>query len=324
MKGNKKVFILTEAVLAVMVVIVSIAMLWGKNGEERGRISVIIQDSDSSRWAAFKYGLRMAAQDREMEVFFVSTGETLSAEDEYEAIRKEIDKGADAVIVQPIPEDNTEELLKKIKKKVPVMLVEYSPERGNEMSEIPVVKPNNYELGKTLAEELLSDYNGKIKGKTVGIVSEHGDSSAVFDRKQGLMSALEEKGAELRWNVSDVLPEEEEYILEMKAKVDFVIALDDYSLILAGKAASANNLHGALVYGIGNSMEAVYCLDAGYVRRLVVPDDFNMGYQSLTEAAESLEHFFRKPQSKTVSYTVMRRDTLFQKENQEILFTMSQ
>lgn len=113
MKSSKKVFILTEAILAVLVVIVSIAMLWGKNGEDRSRISVIIQDSDSSRWAAFKYGLRMAAQDREMEVFFVSTGKTLSAEEEYEAIRKEVDNGADAVIVQPIPENNTEELLKK-------------------------------------------------------------------------------------------------------------------------------------------------------------------------------------------------------------------
>ena len=324
MKSSKKVFILTEAILAVLVVIVSIAMLWGKNGEDRSRISVIIQDSDSSRWAAFKYGLRMAAQDREMEVFFVSTGKTLSAEEEYEAIRKEVDNGADAVIVQTIPENNTEELLKKIERRVPIMLVEYSAARDGDTSGIAVVKPDNYELGKVLAEELLNDYNGKIKGKTVGIVSEHEDSSAILDREKGLMSALEEKGAELRWNVSDVLPEEEEYILEMKAKVDFVIALDDYSLVLAGKAASANNLHGALVYGIGNSMEAVYCLDAGYIRCLVVPDDFNMGYQSLTEAVESLEHFFRKPQSITVSYTVMRRDTLFKKENQEILFTMSQ
>ena len=93
---------------------------------------------------------------------------------------------------------------------------------------------------------------------------------------------------------------------------------------MAGECAQANDLHGALVYGIGNSMEAVYCLDAGYIRCLVVPDDFNMGYQSLKEAVESLEHFFRKPQSITVSYTVMRRDTLFKKENQEILFTMSQ
>ena len=55
-----------------------------------------------------------------------------------------------------------------------------------------------------------------------------------------------------------------------------------------------------------------------------VPDDFDMGYQSLVEAAESLGFIARKPKSRTVSFTVMRKQNLFSKENQEILFTMSQ
>ena len=36
-----------------------------------------------------------------------------------------------------------------------------------------------------------------------------------------------------------------------------------------GEYAAANNLHGALVYGIGNSTEAVYYLDTGIVGCLV-------------------------------------------------------
>lgn len=324
MKSSKKMFVLTEVVLAVLVLIVAIAMLRGRNGEERGKVSVVIQNSDDNQWAAFKYGLRMAAQDRDMELFIVSTGEALSADEEYEAVIHEIDNGADAVIVQPVPGDNTERLLKKLEKKVPVILIEYPAAETGDASGIPAVKPDNYALGKALAEELLHDYNGKIEGKTVGIVSEHGDSAATLERREEVSLVLEENGAEVRWSVSDFPSEEEEYVLEMKAKVDFVIALDDYSLVLAGKTALANNLHGALVYGIGNSMEAVYCLDTGYVQCLVVPDDFTMGYQSLTEAAESLERILRKPQSGTVSFTIMRRNTLFTKENQEILFTMSQ
>ena len=82
MKGNKKVFIVTEAILAVLVILTAIGMLRGKNDEERGKISVIIQGSDDSRWAAFKYGLRMAAQDEEMELFIVSMGERFTVEEE--------------------------------------------------------------------------------------------------------------------------------------------------------------------------------------------------------------------------------------------------
>ena len=99
MKSNKRMFILTEAGLGVMVIIAAVGMLWGKSGEERGKVSVIIQGSDDSRWAAFKYGLRMAAQDEEIELFIVSMGEGLTAEEEKKAIESEIANGADAVIV---------------------------------------------------------------------------------------------------------------------------------------------------------------------------------------------------------------------------------
>lgn len=128
----------------------------------------------------------------------------------------------------------------------------------------------------------------------------------------------------LIWEVSEPPQKEEETVLERKSKVDFVIALDDYSLVLAGQTAAANNLHGALVYGIGNSMEAVYCLDTDSVQCLLVPDDFDMGYQSVTEAAEGFGYMRGKAENRTVSFTVMRRENLFSKENQEILFTMSQ
>lgn len=324
MKSSKNVFILTEAVLAVMVIITAIAMLWGKDGEGRGKVSVIVQNSDDNRWAAFKYGLRMAAQDEEIELFVVSTGGALTTEEETEIVEHEIANGANAVILQPVPGDESEEMLKKLGKKIPVLLIEYPTAGEGRLSDIPIVQPDNYALGQELAKELLNDYNGNVKGKTLGIVSEYGNSEAVIERRKGAVSILKDKGVKVVWEVSEPSKDEEEAVLEKKSRVDFVIALDDYSLVLAGKAVTANNLHGALVYGIGNSMEAVYCLDTDSVQCLLVPDDFDMGYQSLVGAAESFGYIFGKPENQTVSFTVMRRENLFSKENQEILFTMSQ
>ena len=324
MKSNKRMFILTEAALGVMVIIAAVGMLWGKSGEERGKVSVIIQGSDDSRWAAFKYGLRMAAQDEEIELFIVSMGEGLTAEEEKKAIESEMANGADAVIVQPAPDNDTQNMLKKLEKKIPVILAEESAAGNAKGADLPVVKPDNYAVGQALAEELLKDYNGKVKGKTLGFVAEYGDSESVRERREGVVSVLKDMGVKTVWEVSDPSKDEEDMVLERKSKVDFVVALDDYSLVLAGKAVAANNLHGALVYGIGNSMEAVYCLDTDYAQCLVVPDDFDMGYQSLISAAESFGYLFRKPESRTVGFTVMRKQNLFSKENQEILFTMSQ
>ncbi len=306
-----------ELALAVMVIAVAFLMLREKNRESPGRVSVVIQNSDSARWTAFKYGLKMAAEDCDVELLVVNTEGALSASEEMKLIEREIDGGADAVIVQPVPGDDTEEMLKRIEQKVPVILIEGMG------SAFPVVEPDHYDMGHSLGEELLKDYGGHLSGKTIGIVSESAVSKPVINRERGFLDALDGEGATLGWSASGSFGEEGEHSLEMFPGADIVIALDDSSLAAAGKCSAANNLHGAVVYGIGNSTEAVYYLDTGIAKCLIVPDDFNVGYQSLAEAAKKLGHPFRRIESRTVSYSVIRRDELFSKENQDILFTMS-
>lgn len=141
---------------------------------------------------------------------------------------------------------------------------------------------------------------------------------------EGLQKTLEDAGAKISFTVSASSEEEGEKVLEQQKQVDILAALDDSSLTTAGKCAGANQLHGALVYGIGHSTEVAYYLDTGIVECLLVPDEFNVGYQSLTAVAKKLENYFSKMKSQMISWVVIRKDTLFLKENQDILFTMSQ
>ena len=50
MENSKKIFIVTEAILAVIVLLVSITMLREKSREKWDKVSVIIQDSDDNAW----------------------------------------------------------------------------------------------------------------------------------------------------------------------------------------------------------------------------------------------------------------------------------
>ena len=322
MKNSKKVFILTEAVLGVLVLILAVIMLLDRNGKEPYKVSVIIENSEDNQWAAFRYGLRMAAKDRQVEVSVVPTEGIMTLEEEKELIKQEIYNGADGLILQPVPGSDTEEMLKKIEKKVPIMLVG-SAAAVEEAETFPVTQPDNYTMGQALAEELIRDRADNLRGKSLGIVSRTGDSQAVLDRTEGFREALKGCGTRISWNVEGIFGEGEE-TLETLPKVDFVIALDDGSTTAAGEYAAANDLHGAIVYGIGNSTEAVYYLDTGRVQCLVVPDEFNVGYQSLEEMSGKLGHIFGKMEDRQTDHTVIRRDTLFTKENQELLFTMSQ
>lgn len=329
MMDSKKMFLTIEAVLAAMLVVLAVVMIRGKGREDFPKISVIVQNPDDNQWAAFRYGLKMAAEDQKIELFIVSTGGELTAAEEIEIINREIENGADAVIAQPVydagmSDDELEEMLKKLEKKIPVMLVQCTASSEREASLLPATEPDHYAMGRALAEEMLKDYSGNLEGKTVGIVTESAGSEAVSNRRKGVEDILNGTGASICWSVSDLLTDAGEDSLRAQPKVDFVIALDDYSLTTIGKYSAANDLHGALVYGIGNSTEAFYYLDTDVAECLVVSDEFWAGYQSLTETAKCLEHIFYKMKDQTVPYTVIRREELFSKENQEILFTMSQ
>ena len=100
---------------------------------------------------------------------------------------------------------------------------------------------------------------------------------------------MEEKQADILWQISDSFAEDKEKnSMEQSEKVDFIMTLDNISLVAAGECSSTNNLHGAVLYGIGHSMEAFYYLDTGEIQCLVVPDEFNRGYQSEAELSDSL------------------------------------
>lgn len=306
-------FIFIEAVLGVMVLLLAFLMLREKNVDRSYQISVIVENADDKQWSAFKCGLKMAAEDKGAEMVMVSTGAALSQEEEKKLIEEEIKNGADGVIIQPVSGEDTQQILKKFSNKAEIMLID---DTLSDTEEFPVIQPDAYAMGKALAEELLKDYGGNLEGKTLGILTGKEGLKSSAEKEKGFIEALQGTGAESVWSDTQ--------ITENMPDVDFVIALDDNSLRAAGEMAAANNLHGAIVYGIGNSTQSVYYLDMGIAECLVIPDTFNVGYQSLTELVNKLEKAFYEYENQEISYTVMRKENMFSKENQEVIFTMSQ
>ncbi|MCD8021051.1 MAG: substrate-binding domain-containing protein [Clostridiales bacterium] len=329
MKKDQKGFILMEMILGAILLLVVFSMIREKVDDDMHRVSVIIRDSDDGQWSAFKYGLKMAAQDLNVNAIVVNTGENeeFTVERQQELIENEIDNGADAVIVQPVPGAETEDMLKKMAKKVPLMLIEsvVTEEDGNTNAvNLSLTEPDQYAMGQALAEEVLEDYNGNLNGKLIGLVMESEDSAADISRLQGLEDGLADASGKVFWTVVSSFQDESGTTLESKTKVDIVIALDDNSLVEAGKVSVANDLRGAVIYGIGNSMEAFYYLDTGHVKALIVPDAFNVGYQSLTTIMKKAGSLFAHNETNQVDYMVVRKDNLYSKEVQNILLTMSQ
>lgn len=321
MMNNKKGFVLTEVILMIMVIGLALMMILGQNKKALDKVSVILENAGDSQWSALKYGLKMAAEEEGIELAVVDVEEGLDAEAQKKVLEREIEDGADALIVQPVLDKNDQEVLKKIEKRVPVMLVGYEAEKGETRYDLPVIKEDNYEMGQALAEEMLKDFEGNIEEKKIGLLLASTDSNMLSSRECGFKDALEDKNANILELSLDALLNREE---NTESKVDIVIALDDSNLTAIGEYLATSQPHGELLYGIGQSTEAIYYLDKGIAECVVVPDEFNVGYQSLSEVARKLDHYFENMKKQTVSYSVIRKETLFSKENQELLLTMSQ
>ena len=235
MKSSKKMFILVECILGCLLIGMIIFTVQKRQGQDLKRISVIIQNSDETQWSAFKYGLKMAAQDENVDVFIINPTQFQTAKEEMSAIQHEIDKGADALIIEPVADETLAEQLKKIK--VPVLLLSELSAAPENTSKIPVAEPDHYEMGKRLVEELLKDNDGKLKQKKVGIFLSNNRSEAIKKREKGVQDALSETDAKICW-VTEA--GEDAKLLKQQEKVDYLFALDDRSLVEAGKAVKEN------------------------------------------------------------------------------------
>ena len=78
MENSKKGFIFLEMALGILVFILIVVMIEENSERDTNKVSVIVQNSDDRQWAAFKYGLRMAAEDQGIELVIVSTAEVLT------------------------------------------------------------------------------------------------------------------------------------------------------------------------------------------------------------------------------------------------------
>ena len=74
------------------------------------------------------------------------------------------------------------------------------------------------------------------------------------------------------------------------------------------------------IFGEGTSIKNVSYLDDGIITSMVVPNEYYMGYQSLTAIVRRLDNRLTPMQDEKISFRVVNRDNLFDESNQRMLF----
>ena len=102
-----------------------------------------------------------------------------------------------------------------------------------------------------------------------------------------------------------------------KDKVDAIVVLDPHALEELGEQSDEDSYQGADIYGIGSSVKAVVLLDNGNIQGLVVPDAYEIGYKSVGEMAQRLEHRFYRLKGYKTEIKVFDRDEFSLNDNLE-------
>lgn len=320
MKRNRLYFGILSLILLLIIAWASYSMLHVGKQEETHIVSVIVNDSNNDRWIALHQGLEQASDDYNIDLNFVSTGKFASVDEELALINRELENGAEGIIVQMIGEA---EELEGISSRVAVMLLETdaSPE-----GVYAFTGPDNTAIGSALADAIKEDFGEELSGKTVGILSGNEEKLSTQQRLAGLHEGLAETEAEILWTIECANEQRGNTdALQGAAPVDIVIALEnDETERMVDYLQTENARMESLLYGVGCSEKAVYYLDKGVIHMLLVPNEFNMGYQSMEAMANQLHYRLTKAEDCQVDYLMVDRTNLYDEDNQKVLFPIVQ
>ena len=97
--------------------------------------------------------------------------------------------------------------------------------------------------------------------------------------------------------------------------------LDPYILDEVGEKAENGFYSGAEIYGIGTSIKAFSLLDAGKIQCLIVPDLYEVGYESMNEIASKLKNSWYQMESHETEIQVVYKKDLFSEDIERFLYS---
>lgn len=327
---RKKSWMIWTVILSA-VIILAVSYYYGAvretSDEKPSYYSVILYQNADNEWETLIDGIRQAEEDFKVRVNYVTMGQNDTAQEQIELIKREAASGVSGILLAAVDSRETGKLLDTINLQVPLITVETGVE--NTAENYVNISADNYKMGQELGEKILEDIREDQGSRTVTIIKEYMERDSVELRYQGLVDTLE--GAEEGIKVNTVSRQEGDFSLKLFIGTIFhesgpyLAALDKFCT--AEAAAAWENKKTYLesmgtkvkIYGIGNTAQTVNDLDNDKIRALVYQNEFHMGYEGIRALVEKEKKGYF-PDQFDIKYKLVTRDTLYEPQNERLLF----
>lgn len=279
--------------------------------QETIEISVILPDSDNTRWKTFKTGMHAAAKEYNINL------KMIKSDDICEAINDAVDEGTQGIVSEFSNEEEGNDIINKTTKKVPMILTSKISSKEKDNHALGIIELNNDAIATTLALQLTKNYSSKKL--SIGVLMENSNSINTEEILNSLKSKLSEMDFSITWSLTS-----KDISLETLKKtqkeypVDAIVALDSNSLELAADYKNSSN-DSITLYGIGASDKCIYNTDLEVIKGIIMPDDYYAGYTAITSLYKKIKNN-EALDIYPINYRVITKANLFNSSNEKLLF----
>ncbi len=262
-------------------------------------LSILLRDTDSSGWTVARQGMEQAADELGAELRFLTLTAQNDSEEQTAVLFREIDGGADALVVVPAGPDELTLALSQRPDHCPVVTLESTVEGA-----AGIVASADEEVGRRLAQALLEDWTG---GPV--LLLDPLPQTGIGARAEGARAALEERGVPVRRAAA--LPQD-------GPEERWVMAFEPLATQQAAERKEAEEL-GFALYGVGSGTAITAQLERGNISALAAWSDYAAGYLAVRQAVEAAMRADRQDPG-PLAFSIVRGEDIYAPENQKLLF----
>lgn len=290
-------------------------ILLGDKNKHIYQISIIIRGENTESWIIVKQGIEQASLEMNVDTSFITLSEENSADEQIELLNREINNGAEAILIAPADYEKLVEPIENAMSKVPVVLIESSI---NTEKKIPYISCDNYELGVRLAEEVIQLGNTRSE---IAIIESGLGCSSIKERYDGFMDTI--NTTKNTYTFLDLSLEDKNSYNQGKELIeknvcDVIITFDPGTLEGVAQAKKDLGKDNIEIYGIGSTSKILSLLEEKTINSTAVQNEFNVGYLGIKAAVDILSG--KKVDDSVIESTVVSVRNMYSDENQRMLF----
>lgn len=275
-------------------------------------MSVILRDGDGGV-STMRKGMEQAAEDLNVELRFLTPAEDNNAAEQALLLEREVAGGAPAVVLLPADRELLSGAVSAAAGKTTLVTVETDMTAWGAAASVSM---DHQALGEALGTAAL---HGVPAGGTVLLLDSLPGDNGIRERLEAAREVLEREGRQVReyqWSGDEALFAD---ILRIE-RPGAIIAFEAAALAEVAELSRGENF--PLLYGCGSTTGIAAALEKGRVTAIAAVNVFSAGYLAV-EAAASLARHEDWTGAPTVAFSVVRQETMYESDNQKLLFPVT-